>query len=207
MRTRIEMKRWPIYAVGILLLAWPPVPAAAETIEIPDEQVDDVTAEITAGLQAYLEGDYPDAKAALEFAVQMIGDIKAGGLTALLPQPIGDEWTMSEPDTTAAGAVMFGGGISANAEYSNGSETCTVTITGDSPMLQAVSMMFNNPAILGASGAKMKRVGTERVIITQDGDVQAMAGTYFVQYGGDCSEENKLAYVAATDFDAIRDYQ
>jgi len=182
-------------------------PSFAETVEIPDDQVDDITEEIKNGLLLYLAGNIAEAKAAIDFASQLLSQAKAAGLTAFLPNVLSEEWARSEPQTSASGASMFGGGISATADYTMGAETCTIMITGDSPLIQSLSMMFSNPMMAGAGGSRLERVGTERVIITQDGEVQAMANTYLVQYLGNCSEENKLAYVAVTDFNGLRAYQ
>lgn len=181
--------------------------AAAETIEIPEDQQDDVTAELVAGVKAYLDGNIAEAKSTLEFAVQLISQLKAKGLSAFLPAAISDEWTRTEGDTQAVGAAMFGGGISASAKYAKGSEECTVTITGDSPMIQSFSMMLSNPAIASASGNSMKRVNGERVMISSNGEIQTTVNNFFIQYAGNCSEEDKLKHVENTDFAGLKAYQ
>ena len=78
--------------------------AEPETIEIPEEKKDDVTAELVAGVKAYLDGNIAEAKSTLEFAVQLISELKAKGLSAFLPAAISEEWTREEADTQAVSA-------------------------------------------------------------------------------------------------------
>ena len=130
-------------------------------------------------------------------------DIRPEGFGEFLPAPLGADWSRTEPQTTPADASLFGGGRSTRAAYSKGDETCIVTITGDSPMMQGLSMPFSNPALVDVTGARMTRVGDERVIVKPDGEVQALAGSRLIQYTGNCSEQSKFAYVARTDFDGL----
>lgn len=142
------------------------------------------------------------------FTIAMSGahaDVDSG-FAEFLPAPLSDDWHRSAPLTTVPDTQMLAGGMSTHAEYTKDNETCIVTITGDAPMMQGVSMSFSNPAVASMEGGRMKRIGTERVLITQDGEVQAMANNYLSQYTGNCSEENKLAYVAQTDFDGLRNF-
>lgn len=127
---------------------------------------------------------------------------------AFLPPPLNEQWRRGPPVTGPADASMFGGGISTAARYTRGDgandETCVITITGDAPMMQGLSMNFSNPAAAGLTGARVDYVGEQQIVITADGEVQALTNNYLTQYGGDCSHETKLAYVAITDFEALR---
>lgn len=181
--------------------------ADTETIEIPTEKQDDVTAELVAGVQAYLDGNIAEAKTTLEFAVQLISQLKAKGLSAFLPAALSDEWTKTEGDSQAMGASMFGGGISTSAKYAKGAEECTITITGDSPMIQTFSMMISNPMLATSSGAVVKRVNGERVMIDKNKKIQAIVNNFFLQYEGNCTEADKIKYVETTDFEGLKAYQ
>ena len=144
------------------------------------------------------------------------GSIQAGdgadekipaGFGAFLPAPLSDDWTRSGPVTTAADVKLFGGGISTSAEYTIGDATCVITITGDAPMMQGWSMNFSNPAAAGLTGARVSHVGSESVVITREGEVQTLTGNYLTQYQGNCSQKDKLAYVAIMNFDGLRRYR
>src|SRR3546814_14734668 len=86
---------------------------------------------------------------------------------------------------------MFGAGISAARTYRKGGESAEIRIIGESPMLQAMSMMFSNPAMAGAGGGKLQRLGKQRAIVTQDGDVQVMVGQFLVTVSGDAAQAVK----------------
>lgn len=128
------------------------------------------------------------------------------GFGTFLPAPLSDNWTKSRLITKPADVELFGGGISTHAEYTMDDATCIITITGDAPMMQGWSMNFSNPAAAGLTGARVSHVGSESIVITQEGEVQALTGNYLTQYQGSCSQEHKLAYVAITNFDGLRQY-
>ncbi len=129
------------------------------------------------------------------------------GFSAFLPPPLTAAWRRGEPVTGPADAQLFGGGISTRAEYTNGVETCVITITGDAPMMQGLSMNFSNPAAAGLTGARVAYVGDEPIVITRTGEVQALTNNYLTQYAGDCAHETRLGYVAITDFARLRAYR
>lgn len=126
------------------------------------------------------------------------------GYAQFLPEPLSAKWQRSAPRTTRAEEEQFGGGVITRAEYLLADQRCLITISGDSPLLQSVAMTFSNPAVANMEGAQNQRIGKQRVVITSKGEVQAFANNFLVQYGGDCTRENKFAYVQATDFDALR---
>ena len=174
-----------------LAVAGPAGPAGAD--EIADE--------IRNALKLYEEGKTVEAKDALEFAVQLLAQQKAGGLEAFFPKPL-DGWSV-EDSSMSAGAAPFGGGITAAKTYVKDDETVEIAMIGDSPMMQGLAMMFGNPALAGSSGAKMQRIKGQRAIINQDGEIQIMAGKFFVTISGSAPEAAKLQYANAIPFDAL----
>ncbi len=166
---------------------------------------DDITDEIEAALLFYQDGDISQAKEALDFASQLLAQKKAESLGSYLPEPL-DGWSIVDTDTSAAGAAMFGGGVTATQTYSNGSTDCTVTLVGDSPMLQMMAMMFSNPSAVGASGGRMQRVGRQKAIITAEGEVQLMVNNFFITINGGASEEDKIAYAGGVDYAGLADF-
>jgi len=129
------------------------------------------------------------------------------GFAEFLPSELDDNWQRSMPVIGPADEKKFGGGVSASAEYTSGEETCIITITGDAPMMQGLSMNFSNPAAAGLTGARVSYVGDEPIVITAGGEVQALTNNYLTQYSGNCAHETKLAYVAITDFSRLRAYR
>lgn len=129
-----------------------------------------------------------------------------GGYEAYLPEPLTPEWTRSDVRTTQAAQEQFGGGVITRAEYRLQDQRCVITISGDSPLLQSVAMTFSNPAVANMEGARNQRIGKQRIVITSNGDVQAFANNFLVQYTGDCRQANKFAYVEQTNFDSLRQF-
>ncbi len=127
------------------------------------------------------------------------------GFEAYLPAPL-TEWTRSIPATQAADRDLFGGGLSTSATYTDGNQTCVITITGNAPKMQGYSMNFSNPAAAELTGARVAYVGEEPIVITAAGEVQTLTNNYLTQFDGDCSYQHKVAYVAAMDFAELRQF-
>ncbi|MFN2354295.1 MAG: hypothetical protein ABR512_07205, partial [Desulfopila sp.] len=77
---------------------------------------DEIEDAVKEGLQYYAEGDLSSAAGSLEYAAQLIRQKKGGELEALLPKPL-PGWTAEEASSQAAGAAMFGGGVTAERKY------------------------------------------------------------------------------------------
>lgn len=128
------------------------------------------------------------------------------GFGAFLPAPLDESWTQSTPLTTRAREEVFGGGIVTRSTYQRGDERCVITITGESSMLQGTAMTFSNPAVANMEGAENRRIGDQRVVVKDSGEMQAFANNFLARYTGNCREANKIAYLQATDFDGLRLY-
>ena len=125
---------------------------------------DEVTDAINEGLQSYQGGKYSDAMASLNYASQLIGQKKGGDLQSFLPAPLSG-WEASEATSQAAGAALFGGGVSAERRYTKDPGSVNVQIVTDSPMLQGIMTMFSNPMLLGSDGGKLERIAGEKAIV------------------------------------------
>lgn len=173
------------------------LPAPAHADEIEDS--------IAAALSAYQAGDIALAKEELDFAGQLLSQMKAEGLAGFLPAAMSG-WTREDGETQAIGAAMMGGGQSASATYTRGSDTVDIQLLADNPMIAAMAGMFANPAALGAMGS-VKRIGREKVVVTSDGELQALVNNrILVQVTGSASLEDKEAYFAAIDMAGLKDF-
>jgi hypothetical protein len=82
-----------------------------------------------------------------------------------------------------------------------------VNIMADSPMMAMVMGVFGNPALAGASGGKLKRIGGHQVIATPDGEIQSVVHHRFmIQISGSATMEDKEAYFEAIDFNALQSF-
>jgi hypothetical protein len=102
---------------------------------------DDVTDQIDEAVKAYQKKDYATAATALDAAANLIRQAKAETTKTLLPEPLSG-WTADDAEATTMGAGMMGGGTSIVRRYHKGDEQVEITLLSDSPMLQAMAMMF-----------------------------------------------------------------
>ena len=136
-------------------------------------------------------------------------DLALPSFAEFLPAPLDGQWQRTPAVTGPANPQQFGGGVSTFADYSNRTMGCVlrITITGDAPLMQTFSMNFSNPAAAGLTGARLAYVDEEPIVITAAGEVQALTKNYLTQYAGDCDHATKVAYVQATPFSELREFQ
>jgi NAD-dependent DNA ligase len=166
---------------------------------LPAAAADEVVEAIEAARKAYQAGDLGEAKQNLDLASQLIGQKNAEGFAALLPNAL-PGWKAEKAESSAIGAAVFGGASTATRRYSNAKgDNIEIQITGDSAMIAPMAQMLSNPQFAGAMG-KITRVGSQRAIVTNDGDVQmVVANKFLVVVNGSGSAADKLAYAQAID--------
>lgn len=171
---------------------------------------DDIEASIQDGLAAYKNGNYSEAAQSLNYAAQLIQQKKGESLQALLPKPLSG-WQMKASQSQAAGAAMFGGGVTAEAKYLKGDGSVNVSIITDSPMLQSVMMMFSNPMFATSSGGKLEKIAGQRAIVRMEpdrnrGEIQIVVDNRILVTvsGNYVSAADLKAYVAAINFAKLK---
>jgi len=178
---------------------------AAFAFGVTPAVADDVTDAIDEAAAAYAEGDLAYAQESLQFASQLIGQMKTGTLADLLPDPL-EGWEAGEAETETMGAALFGGGSTVTRLYTRGDDEISIQYIADSPLVAQMAMMFSNPAMIGSAG-KLLRLGRQKAVIDEDGSVQFVVNnSVMVQVDGDASEEDKVAYAKAIDIGALNDY-
>ena len=170
---------------------------------------DEIIEQIQQAIELYQAGDFAGAAGELEFAAAQIRQLRAGELSGALPEPLAG-WTADDVETAAMGAAMFGGGTSASRSYSQDSANVDVQILTDSPMLQSLAMMLNNPMILSGSGQKLVRVEGNKAALEWDGDsgavnVVVMGSVLVTVSGNDCTEDDLMGYAKAVDYKLIKE--
>lgn len=166
-------------------------------------QADEVEESIAAALEAYRAGDIKGAKEEIDFAAQLIGQLKAEGLSEFLPAAL-DGWTREEGDDSTQSMAAFGGGQMAEARYTNGSDSVEIQLMADNQMVTAMGAMFSNVALMGSMG-KVKRLNGEKIVITPQGEIQTLvANRIMVQISGSADTEAKEQYFSAIDMDGLK---
>jgi len=170
---------------------------------------DPVTDSIEEAKKAYEDKDFAGAVQALEAAAQLVRQQRAEGLAEYLPKaPAG--WTAEDEDTSSAGASMMGGMVSAGREYNKGDANVKVQFITDSPMMQAMLMMFNMPGMAGSDGGKLERIKKQKAIVKYDkGDKNGsinivVGGTMLVTIEGNGVTDVELrSFAEAIDYDKL----
>ena len=186
--------RLGVCALAMLVLA--AVPARA----------DDVADKVREAMELYEAGNYGAAAGMLDFAAQLIRQKKGEQVAAYFPEPLSG-WSADEPESQAAGAAFFGGGLSAERSYRRGREAFAIRIISDSPLMQSLMMMFANPAILASSGGQLKVIAGQQAMIQKDGSSATVsvvvANRMLIQVEGAAPLDAMIAHLEAMDFKAL----
>ena len=168
---------------------------------------DEIEDSINTALEAYQAGDIAAAKGELDYVSQLLAQKQAASLGNILPAPF-DGWSQEMTgNEAAAGMAMFGGGLGTGAEYRKDGSSVEIQVMADSPLMATMMALFNNPAMAGATGGQLKRVGGQKVIQTPDGELQAVVHNRFmISVTGSAEAADKEAYFQAIDFDALESF-
>lgn len=175
-------------------------------------QADDITDQIDEAVKAYEKEDYNTAITALDSASTLIRQKKGELVSKLLPEPL-DGWEAGEAKSSAAAAGMFGGVISAEKRYTRKvdgkTETITISITTDSPLIQTMGMMFSNPMFMGQDNKLIVINGEKTIANERDNSLTSMiANKVMVKIDGDknVAVDALKEYFKSIDFKAIKEY-
>jgi hypothetical protein len=170
--------------VAGLLLGFSP-PAAAD-------EFTDVVKEV---LELYEAGEISEAKDALKYAEQLLAERESKAVGDLFPEAL-NGWTVSEAQGGAMAGISVLGGFTVARKYAGDGQDLTITLAGDSPMIQQFAMMFSNPSILQSTGGRLMRINRQKVIITKDGQIQTLvAKRFLIMIEGTADEETKLDHL------------
>lgn len=172
---------------------------------------DKVETRIQGATEAYQEGDYADAIEELESAVAEIQEKLNQRYLMLLPEaPAG--WEAREGEAQTDRMALMGGGTHLIREYVRDEEQITVEMMANSPMLAALNIVLNNPAMLaGTPNTEPYRYKTYRGIkkIQDNGNVEVsllVGNTTLIQLKGSNLEDPETLekFLDAMDFDKIK---
>lgn len=159
---------------------------------------DVVTDALASAAAAYEGGDLAGTSAALKTASDEISRQQGAVFAALLPAaPEG--FTRADTADFSAGMAMFGGGAGAEAAYSGGEFSFSISIMADNELVGGMMGMFSDPAMLAMMGT-VETVGDINIVTAQDGSIMSIvAGRYMISAQG-AAPEVMLPVVKAIDF-------
>ena len=177
-------------------------------LSILSQQVyaDEVLTTVDEAVSQYKKGDYDGAASNLDYAAQLIRQKKSDALKKVFPEPFVG-WEADPATSQATGTAVFGKNISVSRTYVRKPSTITIDIVSDSPVMQSLVMMLNNPVIAGAGGAKLETFGTYRGIVhyneaNRSGDVNIVVDDQFMVTvkGQQVDREELVAYAQAVQY-------
>jgi len=176
---------------------------------VPYAFADEVLRTVEEAVSQYSKGDYDGAASNLDFAAQLIRQKKSEAMKEVFPEPL-EGWAANPATSQATGTAVFGRSVSVSRIYTRHPSTVTIDIVSDSPVMQSLVMMLNNPVIAGAGGGKLETFDTHRGIVqyseaNQSGDVNIVVGDrYMVTIKGQqVSREELVEYARAVRFQLL----
>jgi len=163
---------------------------------------DEVTETLSSAMQAYEDGDIDYAIEELDYAKQLLQAMGAAELSAFLPEaPAG--WTREIGESEmSSGLAMLGGGVGAEAEYSDGTNSFTVTLMADNPMVAMMGGMVTNAPMLGM---KLERVGREKFLY-DDGQLTGLIDNRILVQAEGGDKALMISVLETMDFEALEDF-
>ena len=194
------MRTIPVFLLIILLSLLSCPSHAAE---------DEVLSIIEQAVSQYRSGDLSGSASNLDYASQLIRQKKSEAMKELLPEPLAD-WNAEPATAQAMGTAVFGGGVSVSRTYTRGNSSITIDIVSDSPVLQSLIMMLNNPMIAGASGGKLEKINNQRAIVqfnstSGDGEVNIVVDNRFMvtMKGQQVKRDDLVAYAGKINYQEL----
>ncbi len=160
---------------------------------------DEILDTIDAARAAYEAGNIQDTTEELAYAQQLVRDLKTAGLSAFLPGPP-DGWSREIGADMGAAMAMLGGGVGAEATYTHGSDSFSVTLMADNAMVQAFAGMLGNAAML--AGGKRVRIGSEK-FMNQDGELTGLVDNRILVQASGAPVETMLPLLESMDFEEM----
>lgn len=176
---------------------------------LPVSAEDNVLGAIEEAVRQYQAGDYTGASSNLDYASQLVRQRKSERMQDLLPEaPPG--WLASEASSQALGTAVLGGGVTVSRDYTRGTSVLTIEIVSDSPVLQSVLMMINNPLFAGADGGKLETLKGQRAVVKYDtsrkrGEVYVVVASRFIVTfkGRQVTRDDLLTFAQIVDYESL----
>ncbi|MBM9537628.1 hypothetical protein [Desulfobulbus alkaliphilus] len=170
---------------------------------------DNVLGAIEEAVRQYQAGDYTGASSNLDYASQLVRQRKSERMKDLLPDaPTG--WLAGEASSQAIGTAVLGGGLTVSRDYTRENSVLTVEIVSDSPVLQSVLMMTNNPLFAGAGGGKLETLKGQRAVVNYDtsrkrGEVYVVVASRFIVTikGRHVTRDDLLTFAQIVDYESL----
>ena len=179
-------------------------------IAISVAEAGEATEVIEEALEAYNKQDLGGATDALNEALAIVMQEKATRMETKCPKAL-DGWEKEKTVSNSSGAA-FGAGTVTECIYRNDNKEVTISFTVDSPMVQTMMMMFNNPMFATADGGKVKRIKADgkkhKTIIKyneqrKSGEITSLFETILVSVKGEASQDELISFFRSIKFSSL----
>ena len=199
------LKRLLILPVLLIFVCWGPIPACA----------DEILEAMNEAIEAYKEKEYAEAAESLDYARQLIQQLRSENIMKFLPEAM-PGWESKTAKTQSTG--MLGGMSGVQREYfkpgtgDQGRKRITINIMADSPMMQGMMAMFN-PMYAGAQGGKLQKIKRNKAIVKYDpdrknGEVNVLVDKRYIVAikGNSVDKEDLMEYANAVDYKGLKNF-
>ncbi|XCN71435.1 MAG: hypothetical protein Q3M24_14055 [Candidatus Electrothrix aestuarii] len=177
---------------------------------LAQEDPDDILTTVNEAVKQYKLGDFSGAISNLDYATQLIRQKRSERMKALLPEPLSG-WQAKPATAQALGTAVFGGGVTVSRDYfTEKGASLSIEMVSDSPVLQSIMTMLNNPMFAGAAGGMIKTIKRQRAIIKYDkddrkGEVDIVVASRFMVTvkGQGVERDTLLKFAESVDFTAL----
>jgi hypothetical protein len=197
-------KKLLILPVLLIVVSWGAIPVCA----------DEILDAMNEAIEAYKEKEYAEAAESLDYAKQLILQMRSENIMKVLPEPL-PGWESKTAQTQSMG--MLGGMAGVEKEYfkpgtgDQGRKRITINIMAESPMMQGMMAMFN-PAYAGAQGGKLQKIKRNKAIVKYNPDSRSgeanvlVKKSYIVSIkGNSVDKKDLLDYAEAVDYKGLKD--
>jgi hypothetical protein len=207
-KVKKEGNMWKSLMILPLLFAvifWGSTPACA----------DEILEAMNEAIEAYNEKEYAEAAESLEYARQLIQQLRSEEIMKFLPEAL-QGWESKTAQTQSMG--MLGGMSGVEKEYwkpatgNQGRKHITINIMADSPMMQGMKAMFN-PMYAGAQGGKLQKIKRNKAIVqyypdARNGEINILVDKrYIVSIKGKAVEKKDLMdYAKGIDYKGLKSF-
>jgi len=123
--------------------------------------------ELKAAVMAYREGDFEKAREHTAKGLAMLDELKAGTITATLPEPP-EDWRAGEIRNEDVPAFLGGGRVLKRLyEEKDSDKRIELEVIFESGLSKIFVGLVGNDAVAEAQGFKMRRIGREHALIKQ----------------------------------------
>ncbi len=159
---------------------------------------------LETAIEAYEDGDLQYAEDELVAAQRILGEMKAAGLAAFLPEPP-EGWTRVIDSEAGQMMGFLGGGSIASARYTGPEQRFELSLMADNPMVAQLGMMLGSATMIAQMGGEVERINRVR-FLREDQSLKAIVGNRVLVQAEGADAEVMIPVLEQIDFRAMENF-